>query len=133
MVHCHFPPRIALPRLSATMLPLTDVFLLAAARQHGCEMEEFAPGVAEHIRDIALVLHRKLPQAQILLHALMPRASRFLITEEEPAEFYQQPSIYSPYIAMVNGLLKAFSADWDWATCLDCSNVFLEKASRAPP
>ena len=102
--------------------------MAALQPQDDCHLDErSAIEVSDHILDIAKLLHRKVPEARVVLHALMPRASRFIMVEKEDSAFYEQPSLFSEPIAIINSALEAAAGNLDWASYLDCSDAFLTK------
>eukprot|EP00191_Tetraselmis_sp_GSL018_P017651 CAMPEP_0177591620 /NCGR_PEP_ID=MMETSP0419_2-20121207/8097_1 /TAXON_ID=582737 /ORGANISM="Tetraselmis sp., Strain GSL018" /LENGTH=217 /DNA_ID=CAMNT_0019082379 /DNA_START=801 /DNA_END=1453 /DNA_ORIENTATION=+ len=90
-----------------------------------CSVDEIAPEVAQHVVEAGELLHKLMPESRIVLHALLPRSSRFREVQDEPDEFYEQPSLFSSAISTINEALMEKAGGSDWASYLDCSDRFL--------
>jgi len=93
----------------------------------GCELDETSvANVAQHTLEIGAFIHERLPQAHLLVNAVMPRASNYSSVHDIPPEsFYKQPSQFTEHILFLNSVLRKAVSEWPWATFLDCTDSFL--------
>jgi len=96
----------------------------------GCRAAEEAPNVAAHIMGILAHINAAMPGAHVLLNAVMPRASRYKELDSEPDSFYDQPSLFSEAIHIINVALRDSAEALPWVTYLDCASEFLSKDKK---